>query len=106
MAAAYLRSLGWELLARNWRCPDGEVDLVALDNTGVPTTVIVEVKTRSGLGFGDPLESITVAKLAKLRTLALCWRQAHPEQRALRIDAIGVLRTANGPRLRHVRGLT
>ncbi|MGA4508712.1 YraN family protein [Propionibacteriaceae bacterium G1746] len=102
-AAAHLEALGWQVLDRNWRCRQGEIDLVVRDPEG--TVVLVEVKTRSGLGYGHPLESITRAKQAKLRELAIRWWREHRGTRRVRVDAIGVLRTRDGVHLTHVRGV-
>lgn len=103
-AAAYLTAQGWEVLERNWRCSAGEVDLVVRDPGG--TVVLVEVKTRSGLGYGTPLEAITWAKQAKLRELAMYYRRSHAGVGRVRVDAIGVLRAAEGVRISHVRALS
>lgn len=94
VAARFVESLGWMIVDRNWRCELGEVDLVAIDpTTPVPTTVVIEVKSRAGVGFGHPLEAITREKLARLRRLAVSWHKAHPDSpRALRLDAIGVVK--------------
>jgi putative endonuclease len=64
-AAAWLASCGWTILARRWRCPYGELDLVALDPDNV--LVAVEVKLRRGARAGDPLESVDRRRLARLR---------------------------------------
>ncbi len=64
--AAYRRA-GFSLVARNWRCPAGEIDLV-LRSGGL--LVICEVKTRSGSAFGEGYESVTFAKRRRLRRLA------------------------------------
>lgn len=101
-AAVFLERLGWQILERNWRCSAGEIDLVALEPDG--TVVLVEVKTRSGLGYGSPLESITRAKQAKLRELAHWWRRAHRGAGPIRVDAVGVLRERSGVQITHVRG--
>jgi putative endonuclease len=103
-AVDHLRQLGWQILDRNWRCPSGELDVVARDLTG--TVVVVEVKARSGLGFGDPLEAITHAKVAKLRALASLWLREHPQQGSpVRLDAVGVLRGRDAVTLTHLRGI-
>jgi putative endonuclease len=70
VAAAHLRAAGLTILARNWRCPEGEVDIVAMDGD---VLVVCEVKTRRGVGFGTPLDAVTPAKAARLRRLALYW---------------------------------
>ena len=70
IAAHYLvHTLGWRVIARNWRSGrHGELDLIAEDGGSI---VAVEVKTRSGLGYGNPLEAITARKTARLRRLLL-----------------------------------
>jgi putative endonuclease len=94
IAARHLQSRGLSILDRSWRCPQGEIDLVARDGDEL---VFVEVKTRAGLGYGHPLESITAAKLARLRRLAAAWCEAHPGGHDhVRIDAIGVIAPADG----------
>jgi putative endonuclease len=95
-AASYLVRLGWIVLDRNWRCFEGELDIVARDRREL---VICEVKTRSGLICGNPAEAITPAKAARLRRLAIRWVASHGYSGArLRIDVIGLLvgGTANG----------
>jgi putative endonuclease len=99
VAAEHLTALGWQIIDRNWRCTQGELDIVA-DDAG--TTVVVEVKTRSSLAFGHPFDAVTPRKLARLRRLAGAWCSAHATSavgaghRPLRIDVIGVV-LANGP---------
>lgn len=90
LAAEHLAAIGWTILERNWRCSLGELDIVA-DDGG--TVVVVEVKTRSGLGYGHPLDAVTPRKLARLRRLAGAWCAAHPmpAPRPVRIDVIGVV---------------
>ena len=106
LAVAELQRQGLEILARNWRCRLGEIDVVAAETVeGRTTVVFCEVKCRSGLGFGDPLEAITWAKLRRLRSLTAEWMGAHPVRaHAIRIDAIGVLLLrGQQPRVSHVR---
>jgi putative endonuclease len=102
LAAEHLEAAGMRVVERNWRCPQGEIDLIARDGGEL---VFVEVKTRSGTGFGHPLEAITVAKLARLRRLAAARCAAHPGRHGLiRIDVVAVLAPASGPvALEHVR---
>ena len=104
VAAEWIEAQGMRVLERNWRCAEGEIDLVALDGDDV---VVVEVKTRSGAGYGHALEAVTAAKLARLRRLAVAWSRAHPGRgRGLRIDvvAITVERCHGHERIEHVRG--
>ncbi len=89
IAAAFLERDGYAIVERNWRCAQGEIDIVARQGG---ETVFVEVKTRSSVAFGHPLESITARKLARLRRLAGAWCEEHPEStRRVRIDAIGIV---------------
>ena len=109
LAADFLRgTAGMVVLARNWRCKIGEIDIVALEEEGTHTTLVFcEVKTRSGLGFGAPLEAITHQKLRRLRHLAAHWLIAE-ETRAddIRLDAIGVvLLPGQEPDITHVRAI-
>lgn len=108
-AVEYLRGLGWQILARNWRCPAGELDVIAREPGGGhdDTVVFVEVKLRTGVGFGDPLEAITAAKMRHLRRCAASWLAANGPVSAIRIDAIGITKLPGRmPLMRHVRGLT
>ena len=89
IAERYLLAAGMSIVDKNWRCPQGEIDLVARDGDEL---VFVEVKTRSGVAFGHPLESITATKLARLRRLAAAWCEAHPGNHdRIRIDAVAVI---------------
>ena len=100
LAVDHLEAQGYAILDRNWRCSIGEVDIVARDGA---TTVVVEVKTRSGSGFGHPLEAITPVKLARLRRLAAAWCENHGPVDRLRVDAISVLADRDGVVIDHVR---
>ncbi|MGV8884242.1 MAG: YraN family protein [Microbacteriaceae bacterium] len=97
LAAAYLEGADYDIIECNWRCSQGEIDIVA---TRGPTLVFVEVKTRTGVGFGHPFQAVTPAKLARLRRLAAAWCEAHPGSefsRSIRIDVIGVIAPRGGP---------
>ena len=106
-AASYLTSLGWTILDRNWRCRAGEIDIVAHEPGPPPRLVIVEVKTKSGSRFGDPLEAITTAKMQRLGQLGAWWQARHQEICGnMRLDAIGIVKQHGyAPVLRHVRGV-
>ena len=102
-----------QVLSRNWRCRHGEVDVIALEVTpGRRTLVFCEVKCRTGLGFGAPLESITYAKLRKLRQLSAEWLTTERARAdalgidAIRLDAVGVvLLPGTAPQLTHVKAI-
>jgi len=104
VAADHLVAQGMVVLDRNWRCDEGELDLVLRDGA---TMVACEVKTRTSNDHGTPHEAITDAKLTRLRRLAVRWVEAHdvhpPETR---VDLVAVLRPRTGPALvEHVRGI-
>jgi len=92
-----------QVLDRNWRCRAGELDVVARDGRAL---VFCEVKTRTAVGFGHPVEAVTPAKQRRLRHLAQAWLAAHDHHAPdLRFDVVGVLVPARGlPRVRHLRG--
>ena len=115
LAAAFLVRAGYSILERNWRCRQGEVDVIAFDGREI---AFVEVKTRTSVLFGHPLEAITPQKLARLRRLAGTWcerhldeqRELHPGVRvrsdSIRIDAIGIVAPAGqDPVIEHRRGV-
>jgi putative endonuclease len=103
IAAAYLTDRGLRVLDRNWRCRDGELDIVAREGDAL---VFCEVKARSGVGFGDPVEAVGPRKQRRLRTLAQRWLAAHDEHAPeLRFDVVGVLvRPAQPALVTHLRG--
>ena len=104
LAAARLSAGGARILDRNWRCRDGELDIVAVED-GV--LVFVEVKTRSSLAFGDPAEAVHPVKAERLRRLAARWLVEHPETYwpDIRFDVMAIVRGGpDGPAVRHLRG--
>ncbi|AQZ66057.1 Endonuclease [[Actinomadura] parvosata subsp. kistnae] len=101
-AATYLEAEGMRVLERNWRCRHGEIDILAEEG---PTLVVVEVKTRSGRSHGTALESVTPAKLARLRMLAAKWLSGQSRTfESVRVDVIALERFAGDLALHHVRG--
>jgi putative endonuclease len=101
LAAAFLTEAGYLVVDHNWRCSQGEIDIVAVDGV---ETVFVEVKTRSSVAFGHPFEAITAQKLARLRRLAAAWCAADPgDHPRIRIDAISVIAPPGGvPQIDHL----
>lgn len=101
LAARYLAEHGYVVLARNWRCPIGELDLVLRDGADL---VVCEVKTRRATRYGAPVEAVTAVKAMRLRRLAAQWLHDHhdslragPPVADVRIDVVGVLRPPHGP---------
>ena len=104
VAAGHLERVGMVVLARNWRCELGEIDLVARDGDDL---VVCEVKTRRGVAFGSPLEAVTPAKAARLRRLAARWlHETGVRPAAVRIDVVAVLAARRGAAsVEHLRGV-
>ena len=97
LATRHLAARGYEILARNWRCREGELDLVARDGECL---ALVEVRTRRGTAAGSPEESITPAKQARLITLADAYVQEHDWPGNWRIDVIAIEMDLSGQLLR------
>ena len=89
LAAEFLQQQGMVIIERNFRCPRGEIDIIARDGE---TIVFVEVKTRRTLALGSPLEAVTRAKLKRIRMLSAIWlRGQRAFFAAIRIDALGIV---------------
>ena len=88
-AAAHLAERGMQVVARNWRCRHGELDIIAREGA---TLVFCEVKTRRGLGYGSPLDAITAAKQTRLRTLVGHYlAEVGGHRGPIRMDAVGIV---------------
>ena len=74
--ARWYADAGYRVLDRNWRCREGELDVVVARGS---VLVFCEVKTRRSTAFGVPAEAVTVTKQRRLRTLAMRWLDAHPD---------------------------
>jgi putative endonuclease len=104
LAARHLERSGYELLARNWRCAQGELDIVARQDGAI---VFVEVKARSGLAFGEPASAVTQAKAHRIHVLAARWLAEcrPPGWHDLRFDVISIVRQRDAlPELVHLQG--
>jgi putative endonuclease len=89
IAAAWYLSNGYEVLERNWRCRQGELDLIVRRGAEV---VFCEVKSRSTTMFGAPAEAVTHDKRQRIRHLAARWIQDSPVRPAqIRFDVAAVL---------------
>lgn len=98
-AAGLMQARGGVVISRNWRCRAGELDLVVLDAAG--RLRFVEVRARTGTGFGTPAESVTPDKQRRLRRLAAHWLSENPGRwRQVCFDVVGVdLADPTRPRL-------
>ena len=102
LAARHLEEQGLVLLVRNWRCADGEVDLILRDGDDL---VFCEVKTRRTATYGPPAAAVGPRKIRKLRQLARQWlAEAGVRPRQVRFDVVEVLPQRRGAtRLVHIR---
>ena len=102
-AARYLRSIGYEIVAANYRCRFGEIDIIALDGK---TTVFVEVKTRRPDALVRPLEAVTRQKQQRLCKAALHYLAQHKGCETLRFDVVEVTAGGSFPtpaRIHHIK---
>ena len=106
LAVDHLSSLGLRVLARNWRCRYGELDVIAVDDDS-RIVVFVEVKTRTSDRFGGVAQAVTPDKVRRLRRLAGLWLAAQDGRwSAIRIDVVGVrIGRRRTPEITHVQGV-
>jgi putative endonuclease len=103
VAAQYLLARGDEILDRNWRIREGEIDLVSLSSDG--SFHFIEVKTRSSLAFGHPFEAINREKAHRMQRLAMGWLATHGCLGCeYSIDAVAILIAADGSHTLEYRG--
>lgn len=87
VAAEYLRKKRYTVIGRNYRSKFGEIDIIAQNKAFL---VFVEVKLRKSNRFAEAREFVTAAKQQRLRTTAMLWLQAHPNNRQPRFDVIEI----------------
>jgi len=106
LAVDHLTRMGLRILNRNWRCRYGELDVIAADEA-TRTVVFVEVKTRTGDGYGGLPHAVTERKVRRLRRLAGLWLAGQDTGwAAVRIDVIGVrIGRRRTPEIMHLRGI-
>ncbi|MDW7739891.1 MAG: YraN family protein [Bacillota bacterium] len=105
-AREFLEKAGYSIIEANYRCFLGEIDIIALK---ADTLIFAEVRTKTGLTFGRPEESVTKDKVYRLRRLAHHYLQSkHREERASRIDLIAVMldrRENQVTEINHIKGI-
>jgi len=102
LAAAFLQQKGYQILARNWRCRLGEIDIIAVKQGEL---VFVEVKSGHN-SFFNPLDKIDQRKKAKLTALAQYYLDyVYQKEVPVRFDAVSVLIVNNKPKLEHYPGI-
>jgi putative endonuclease len=103
IAARYIEEKGWTIIDRNYRFMKAEADIVAYDGKQI---IVVEVKTRSGTGFGEPEESVDDRKKKQLYKATQAWLYERKMEGApVRFDVIAViLKKGADPEIRHHEG--
>lgn len=106
LAVEHLAAVGLRALVRNWRCRYGELDVIAED-AATGTVVFVEVKTRTGDGYGGLAEAVPAQKVRRLRRLAALWLAEQDRGWSeVRIDVIGVrIGRRREPEIVHLQGV-
>jgi putative endonuclease len=101
LAVAYLQKAGYRILAQNYRCLYGEVDIIALDGDVI---VFIEVKSRKSERFGQPQEAVGLEKQKKLSRISLHYlQQKRLENRNARFDVMAVKLLPDGTRIELIR---
>jgi putative endonuclease len=103
LTAQYLLARGDEILDRNWRIREGEIDLISLSSDGA--FHFIEVKARSSLAFGHPFEAINREKAHRMQRLAMGWLATHGCLGCeYSIDVVAILIAADGTHSLEYRG--
>ena len=101
LAERFLKRQGYAIVERNYRCPLGEIDLIALNKRVV---VFVEVKTRRVDTSGAPLESVNAVKQRRLKRAALHYLNKHRlHDRDVQFDVVGISLRSDPPAVQHIR---
>jgi putative endonuclease len=104
VAVEYLQRKGLVVLARNWRCREGELDVVATEHGRAgPRLVVCEIKTRSGTRYGEPAEAVTGRKAQRIRRVTRAWLATHAVPWCeIRFDVVAIVARPGRPlTLRH-----
>jgi putative endonuclease len=99
LAARFLKSKGYKIIARNFKTPLGELDIIAMDGE---TLVFVEVKARHDDSFGRPFESVDHRKREKLRKVALYYMKKQQKELRSRFDVLSIEMDGGGHRIEHI----
>lgn len=95
LAVQYLERHGLVVLSRNWRCREGEIDVIATDARRL---VVCEVKTRSSREFGAPSEAVDERKARRIRRVTQAWLTAHHVRWCeIRFDVVSIVAEPGGP---------
>jgi putative endonuclease len=93
LAVTFLRKKGYRIVARNYKTPIGEIDIIAQDGN---TTVFTEVKTRTDELFGRPFEAVNKKKRQKMKNAALLYMKKHEKNFPARFDVVSIFFRSDG----------
>jgi putative endonuclease len=97
IAAAFLKKKGYKIIETNYRCPLGEIDIIAREKDEI---VFVEVKTRKSPEMGYPEQAVGINKQKKMSQLALWYLQKKDADAKARFDVVAVTMSASGNEVR------
>lgn len=101
LAVRFLQKKGYRIVARNYRTPVGEIDIIARDGD---TIVFIEVKTRTDISFGYPFEAVNKRKRQKLKNLALLYLKRQGKESPVRFDVLSISCVDNGKKdIEHIK---
>ncbi len=101
LAVRFLQKKGYRIVARNYKTPVGEIDIIARDGD---TIVFIEVKTRTDISFGYPFEAVNKRKRQKLKNLALLYLKRQGKESPVRFDVLSIFYMDNGKKdIEHIK---
>jgi len=101
LAVRFLQKKGYRIVARNYKTPVGELDIIARDGD---TIVFIEVKTRTDISFGYPFEAVNKRKRQKLKNLALLYLKRQGKESPVRFDVLSIFCMGNGKKdIEHIK---
>jgi putative endonuclease len=101
LAVRFLQKKGYRIVARNYKTPVGEIDIIARDGD---TIVFIEVKTRTDISFGYPFEAVNKRKRQKLKNLALLYLKRQGKESPVRFDVLSIFCMDNGKKdIEHIK---
>lgn len=101
LAEDYLKNEGYKIIKRNFRCKQGEIDIIAMDKNEL---VFIEVKTRSTAKYGNPAEAVNTIKQKHLKSAAEFYVHIHNlYKRFIRFDVIEIYYNKSGYKINHIK---
>lgn len=101
LAVRFLQKKGYRIVARNYKTPVGEIDIIARDGD---TIVFIEVKTRTDISFGYPFEAVNKRKRQKMKNLALLYLKRQGKESPVRFDVLSIFCMDNGKKdIEHIK---